>query len=506
MNPYQKIFESARKAKVLDSIKGLLHWDQETYMPLRGIDLRAEETALMAHLVHREMTSKKFGRALSQLVDLETGECFDDSLSFEKRAALREWRRDYLHEVRLPPSFVKLFAKTTALAQQVWQRAKEKSDFKLFAPHLEKIVSLCRQKADYLSFNEHPYDALLDLYEPEMTTHQITSLFGSLHIHLTALLKKISGCGQPPSEFLHQEYEPKRQLEVGKMLLKAMGLESDSSRIDLSAHPFCLSLSPHDLRLTTRIHPENLSSNLFSVLHEGGHALYEKNLPAEHFGSPLCEGVSLGVHESQSRFWEVFIGHSHPFWEHCFPLLQREFPETLSAVSLDDFFKAINTVAPSCIRIEADEVTYCQHILLRFEMEKALLEGNLKVRDIPEVWNEKMRAYLGISPSTDDRGCLQDIHWSLGALGYFPTYALGNLYAAQLFQAFETAFPHWKEEVKRGALGFISSWLQDKVHKWGRQYPPARLIQQASGQPLSTEPFLSYLKKKYSSLYHLHRS
>ncbi|HCJ84216.1 MAG TPA: carboxypeptidase, partial [Parachlamydiales bacterium] len=230
MNPYQKIFESARKAKVLDSIKGLLHWDQETYMPLRGIDLRAEETALMAHLVHREMTSKKFGRALSQLVDLETGECFDDSLSFEKRAALREWRRDYLHEVRLPPSFVKLFAKTTALAQQVWQRAKEKSDFKLFAPHLEKIVSLCRQKADYLSFNEHPYDALLDLYEPEMTTHQITSLFGSLHIHLTALLKKISGCGQPPSEFLHQEYEPKRQLEVGKMLLKAMGLESDSSR------------------------------------------------------------------------------------------------------------------------------------------------------------------------------------------------------------------------------------------------------------------------------------
>ncbi len=499
---YHRLFKISRETKMLSSIKGLLGWDQETYMPKNGISLRSKQIAYMANLVHKEATSNKFKTALSKLIDIDTGECFDESLSSRQCAALREWRRDYVRETKLPSTFVKRFAKTTSEARQAWQLAKENNAFKPFAPHLEKIVSLVRKKADHLGYDEHPYDALVDLYEPQMTTSRLTSLFGKLQLELTSLLKKIRERPEPSSDFLKKNYDTHKQFHFGKRLLKAMGFSPDSSRIDPTAHPFCLTLSPDDLRLTTWLHPENLPTHLFAILHEGGHGLYEKNLPAEHFGSPLGESASLGVHESQSRLWEVFIGQSRPFWEHFYPLLQKEFPENLQGVYLEDFFKAINLIKPSFIRVEADEVTYCLHVILRFEIEKALIEGHIKVRDIPEIWNDKMRTYLGIGPSTDDKGCLQDIHWALGAIGYFPTYALGNLYAAQLFSSFEKATPHWRNEIAKGNLSICTSYLAQKVHKWGRQYPPEKLIEQATGQPLSTDPFIAYLNNKYAALYH----
>ena len=498
---YDKLFELSRKTTVLGSIQGLLGWDQQTYMPPKGASARAEQMAFMSHLIHKEKTGKKFRDALTKLIDLETGECFDEALTFPQRTALREWRRDYLQQVKLPSSFVKKFSQTTALATQVWKEAKEKSDFKLFAPHLQKIITLVRKKADYLGYQNHPYDALVDLYEPEMTTDHLTNLFGKLRLELSTLLKKINACPEPRTDFLRKKYPPTRQLQFGKQLLKAMGFSSDTSRVDKTAHPFCRTLSPGDLRMTTWVYPENLPTHLFAILHEGGHGLYEQNLPAAHFGSPLGQAVSLGIHESQSRLWEVFIGQSLSFWKHFYPLLQQAFPENLSAISLEVFYHAINRIKPSLIRVEADEVTYCLHIILRFEIEKALLEGHLTVKEIPDVWNEKMRTYLGITPHSHYEGCLQDIHWAYGSLGYFPTYALGNLYAAQLFAGFDKAIPTWKDDVSNGNLPSITHYLTEKIYKWGRQYPPEKLIERATGAPLTIAPYIAYLKTKFSAVY-----
>ncbi len=500
---YTKLAALSKKAQMVSSIESLLSWDQETYMPKKGIAMRSQQRAYMAHLIHQMQTGTPFKKALSALVDLGTGECFDDSLSFEKRAALREWRRDFVRGAKLPAPFVKKLAHTTSQARHSWQEAKERGHFKIFAPHLEKIVALMKQKADYLGYDEHPYDALVDEYEPCMTTARLNSLFSKLQIELTDLLKKILEKPVPQTDFLFKTYEAHKQLHFGKELLQAMGFSKESSRVDPTAHPFCLTLSPDDLRLTTWIHPENPMTHISAILHEGGHGIYEQNLPAEHFGTPLGQSVSLGVHESQSRFWEVLIGSSLPFWHHFYPLLQKEFPQNLNSVSLETFYKGINRIEPSLIRVEADEVTYCLHVILRFEIEKALMEGHLKVADIPDAWNDKMRSYLGIAPSSDASGCLQDMHWSTGAFGYFPTYALGNLYAAQLLAAYQKEAPHWHEALQSGSLQEIRSFLATHVHLFGRLYPPETLIQNATKEPLGTTAYLHYLTTKYSALYHL---
>jgi carboxypeptidase Taq len=280
-----------------------------------------------------------------------------------------------------------------------------------------------------------------------------------------------------------------------------MGFHENNSRLDLSAHPFCSTLLPDDVRMTTRVNPDDPFFSIFAVLHEGGHGLYGLGRPKEQFGSPLADSLSLGIDESQSRWWETLIGQSYPFWQHFFPLLQAEFPEQFNGIHLEDFYRAINHVKPSFIRIESDEVTYNLHIIVRFEMEKALIEGSLKVKDIPDAWNEKMREYLGISPQFDGEGCLQDIHWSLGLFGYFPTYTLGNLYASQFFQPFEKTFPSWKERVSQGDLDFIREWLKENIHQYGRQYPAEELCRRVTAEALSEEPFIRYLHHKYQSLY-----
>lgn len=501
LTDYEKLEELSRKNYMLNSIKGLLGWDQQTYMPPHGAPLRAEQTAFMAHLLHREMTGKKFRDALAHLIDLDTGECFDDSLTAPQRAALREWRRDFLQLTKLPAPFIKRFSQTVSYAIHAWKEAKAKSDWKLFAPHLKKIVALERKKADYLGYQGHPYDALVDLYEPHMTTEHLTTLFGSLQLELSTLLKKITACPEPQTDFLYKVYSPSKQLKFGKALLDAMGFSPDSSRIDKTAHPFCLTLAPGDLRLTTWVHPENLPTHISAVLHEGGHGLYEKNLPAHHYGTPLGSSSSLGIHESQSRFWEVIIGQSRPFWEHFYPLLQETFPENLASISLNTFYHAINHIKPSLIRVEADEVTYCLHVILRFEIEKALLENNLQVNEIPDVWNDKMRTYLGITPTSHATGCLQDIHWAYGSLGYFPTYALGNLYAAQLFTTYQKEVPHYPQDLAAGNLSSTNTFLKEKIHQWGRQFLPEKLIERATSAPLSATPYTSYLTQKYGALY-----
>jgi carboxypeptidase Taq len=500
---YEKLHDLSKTITLMSSVESLLDWDQETFMPKDAIEARSLQIELLASVVHKQKTSKAFAKALSALIDIETGEIKDDKLSAPQIAALRQWRRDFQQAIKLPNAFVKQFAKTTSTACHVWKTAKEHNDFKTFSRHLEKVVSLNRKKADILGFKEHPYDALLDLFEPEMKTSVLTPLFSKLKLPLTQLIKDIRSKPAFPEDFLYRHCPKHKQLDFSHKILHKMGFHPSSSRLDTSAHPFCSGLYPKDIRMTTKVHPENLMTCIGAVLHEGGHGLYNMNLNLEHYGSPLCQQVSLGIDESQSRWWETLIGQSYFFWQHFFPLLQEEFPEQFAGVLLDDFYRAINAVKPGFIRIEADEVTYNLHVIVRFELEKALIEGTLKVKELPDAWNAKMREYLGISPEFDAQGCLQDIHWSLGAIGYFPTYTLGNLYAVQFFTAFEKAHPHWKEHVAKGALDFVGDWLKENIHQYGRQYSPTELCQRVTGKALSEEPYVNYLKTKYGALYHL---
>jgi len=499
---YQKLVDTSRETAVLSSIQMQLEWDQETYMPSSSIDLRSKQLEMLAHFVHKSATSPKFKKLLGSLVDLKHGTYASSDFNHEQLANLREWRRDYLRTAKLPASFVRKFANTTSHALHAWSEAKKASRFKLFLPHLDKIIQLNRKKADLLGYHDHPYNALLDLYEPEMTITELTPIFAKLKLALMNLLREIQTKPVPHTDFLLKHYPPQQQMVFAHLLLKAMGFPPERSRLDLSMHPFC-SGTPLDLRMTTHVHHENPMANFFAVLHEGGHGLYCLGRPAERFGEPLSESVSLGVDESQSRFWETIIGHSLPFWRNFYPLLQEEFPDQLGGIDLESFHRAINYVRPSFIRIHADEVTYSLHIIVRFELEKAFIEGNLKPKELPEAWNEKMREYLGIVPSKDSEGCLQDIHWAMGMMGYFPTYTLGNLYAAQLFQTLQKTFPDWETKIAHGDLSFLREWLKEKVHKYGRRYPPKELMHKATGQPLSEQPYIAYLENKYRSLYDL---
>jgi carboxypeptidase Taq len=500
--PYDLLSDLSREIATWSTISNLLEWDQETYMPTDAIEFRSSQNGLVTSHAHKLKTSSKYTKLLGNLINIETGEILDPSLSAPQKAALKAWRRDYLRSIKLPSSYVKNLVTTTTKASSAWAEAKKASNFKKFAPHLEKIVKLNQKKATYLGYKESPYDALLDLYEPDSTCTKLTPLFDSLKTGLKTLLHKITSIPQHDASFLKQNFDPTAQFEFSKTLLAAMGFQAETSRLDLSNHPFCMAIHPTDIRMTTRIHEDDIMSNLFSALHEGGHGLYGKNLPIQFFGTPLGEQISLGIDESQSRFWETRIGRSRPFWHHFLPLLQTAFPQ-LKDVSLDQFYFAINTITPSFIRVEADEVTYTLHVILRFEIEKMLVEGSLKVKDVPKVWNQKMQELLGITPPTDSLGCLQDIHWSMGSMGYFPTYALGNLYAAQLFEKFAHDHPDWESKVSQGNLTFIREWLKTHIHQYGRQYTPGELIEKVTGKPLSEKPYLDYLNAKYGKIYQL---
>lgn len=500
---YANLFAHSKKIRLLESISGLLEWDQETHMPPAAASIRSEQIELIASLIHKERTGKRFVSHLGKLIHLKTGEIRAIDLNAMQKSALREWRRDYLKASALPNAFVKEFAKISCESMTVWAKARKENSFKLFAPYLEKIVSLCRKKADYLGYSDHPYDALMDNFEPGMTCKTVEPIFHELAQKIKNLLQKIATKSQVDDHFLHGKFAEEKQLYLAKQVLELMGYDLRKGRLDISAHPFSMSLHPSDSRITTRIHRSSLFDCISIALHEGGHSLYEMGLLPEYYGSPLCEAVSLGIHESQSRFWETHIGQSKPFWKYFLPLLKETFPKKLEKVTLDAFYKGINKVQPTFIRVESDEVTYSLHVILRFELEKRLIEGSLRVSEIPEAWNEKMEDYLGIRPKTDSEGCLQDIHWSMGSFGYFPTYALGNLYAARLFESFSKAHPEWEKRVAEGELLFIKEWLGEMVHKHGRTYTALELLKRIDGKKLSCESYISYLHEKYKSIYKL---
>lgn len=491
----------------INSAASLLSWDMETYMPAGGGTARADQIATLQGLAHDRLVSPDIERLLGQWVDLQTGELQPraaDSWDESARALLREVWRDFSRAKKLPSDFVVRLGRECSLAQQVWVEARAKNDFKRFLPNLTTILALKKEEAGYLGYAHSPYDALLDHYEPGSTVGQLAPLFEKLKARLVPLLKAVSASPVAIDDgFLHEAYDSARQVEFGRLVLTAMGYDFERGRLDLSAHPFTTSFHPTDVRVTTRVFERDLASCLFSCIHEGGHGLYDQGLDPRHYGTPLGDTISLGIHESQSRLWENCIGRSRPFWRGFYPLLQQTFPEQLNKVPLDRFYAAINKVQPSLIRVEADELTYNLHIMLRFEIEQDLIEGRLKLEDLPEVWREKMQAYLDTVPATDAEGVLQDIHWSMGAFGYFPTYTLGNLYSVQFFNQAKQELTGLEQEIEAGRLTGLRQWLGQKIHQWGRMFTADHLVQRVTGRSLTPDPWLTYVEQKYGELYQL---
>jgi len=500
---YAKLVGLSQHTRALTSVSQLLEWDQETYMPPGAIEARAIQHKVLAGVIHKEKTGRPFKEALCSLIDLETGSIIASGLHEQQRRALYWWRHDYLRDKALPIRFVEELSQLSSQAINIWRIARKKSDFTLFAPILERIVDYCRRKADLIGYKDHPYDALVDEFEPEMTTKELMLLFDEMGSAIQSLVKAIRATAPVDDSFLHNSFLEKKLLSFSHLLLETIGYDFSKGRLDLSTHPFSTSMHPTDSRVTTRIGKHGLMNCLSATLHEGGHSLYEMGLPLEGWGTPLGSSVSLGIHESQSRWWETYIGLSRPFWEYFFPLLQDYFPE-FNNISLEAFYRAINKVEPSFIRVEADEVTYPLHILLRFTIERQLIEGSIKVSEVPDMWNSLMQELLGITPVNDAQGCLQDIHWSMGAFGYFPTYALGNMYAGQLFKAFTNHHLNWAERLAKGECNFIRDWLHQHIFRYGRQFASHSLIELATKQPCSAGFYIAYLHKKYSAIYPLH--
>ncbi len=495
---YTELVRRSKELGVLSSCAAVLAWDQQTYMPANGANLRGEQMALLASLAHQKFTDPKIGELLAAI---EGSDLVTDPVS-DAAANVRELRRNYDRATKLPQALVEELARVTTQAQQVWQTAKAKNDFPQFQPWLERVVALKREEAAAVGFKDHPYNALIEEYEPGTTVADLKVLFAGLTQELVPLIRKIAESPKKPdASILHREFPIDRQKIFAESAAVAFGFDFAAGRLDTTSHPFCSGMGPGDCRITTRYNPRFFSESFFGVLHETGHALYEQNLPAEHFGTPLGVACSYGIHESQSRLWENQVGRGRPFWEHFFPRLRQTFPTALAGVSLDAFYSAINDVKPSLIRVESDEATYNLHIALRFELELGLLSGDLKVADLPGAWNERFKALLGLDVPDDARGCLQDIHWSFGGLGYFPTYTLGNLYSAQLMDAARRDLGGLEDDFRRGEFDRLKDWLKDKVHRHGQRFRANELCRRATGSDLSPAPFIAYLKEKYEPLY-----
>ena len=489
--------------KTLEEVQAVLDWDQQVCMPERGVHSRSEQAALLARIVHERITDPAFGDLLDKLGASDENPLGSTQLADDDRRLVRAVYRDFMHETRLPAELVSRIARVTSVAQSIWAEARRKSDFQLFRPHLEEIVQLELEVADRLGYEQHPYDALLDRFEPDMTTADVATIFRELRAGLVELVRRIGAARQVDNAVLLKRYPVSAQEILCRKLLDALGFDMRRGRLDASVHPFTTTLGGDDVRLTTRYDESYFPTALFGTIHEAGHGLYELGFRREFHHSRLANAASLGIHESMSRFWENVVGRSRAFWHHFFPLMKAEFPEQLSGIDLEHFYKAINRVEPSLIRVEADEVTYSLHIILRFELERMLIGRELKVADLPEAWREQSNDLLGIVPTNDANGVLQDIHWSGGMMGYFPTYALGNVYGLQFVSRLRTDMPDMDNRLRHGDLAPIREWLDTHIHAVGRSRTPGELCEEVGGGPLSARPFLDYLTAKYSDVYDL---
>jgi carboxypeptidase Taq len=478
----------------LKSASSVLEWDQETYLPSGGLGSRAAQLSTLKRVIHERFTSDEIGELLDKL---DAGQDLDE----RDDRLVRVVRRDYDRATRLPGDLVARLAETTSKAMAGWSEARAQSDFLLFKPWLETIVDLSIEKAEALGYEDEPYDALLDEFEPEMTTAEVDKAFRDLRAELVPIVEAIGDRVGPSTEPLHRRFEEARQWEFGLSVIQDFGFDMERGRQDRSAHPFTIHFSPNDVRITTRLDEHFFSPAFFGTLHEAGHGMYEQGVAPELARTPLAQGTSLGMHESQSRLWENQIGRSLQFWTCYYPRLQQVFPDQLNDVSLESFYGAINRVEPSLIRVEADEVTYNLHIMLRFELERALITGDLSVSELPAAWNDRMHSYLGLRPESDAQGVLQDIHWSMGAIGYFPTYTLGTLMSAQIFSAAREALGDLDIAIADGDFEALHGWLRDRIYRHGRMFHAQEILQQVTGSKLDSSHWLAYIKGKFGGIY-----
>jgi len=494
----ERLKTTLHEIATLDRAAGVLAWDQETYMPPGGVASRASALATLSRLAHERLVEPEVGSLLEELegraLDPET----DDG------ALVRVTRRDRDHAVKIPADLVAEAARASSEARPVWQRARETSDWKLFAPYLERNVDINRRIAEALGYAERPYDALLDYNEPGITTRQLEALFGRLREAIVPLVREIGRRQDAIDDsILHGDWDEKAQLDFGMEVISAFGFDLERGREDLSAHPFSIGFGSGDVRITTRISQSFLSQGLFGTMHESGHAMYSQGHALELEGTPLWGGASPGVHESQSRLWENLIGRGRPMWRHFLGPLKKAFPGSLRGVDEEAFYRAVNRVYPSLIRVEADEVTYNLHILLRFEIENDLLERELKAIDVPEAWNAKVEQYLGIQVPNDAEGALQDIHWSGVSFGGFPSYTLGNVIGAQLMETIRAAIPDLDDQVAAGEFKQLHGWLVENLYRHGRKFTPGELLERITGRSLEAEPWIRYVQRKFGEIYEL---
>jgi carboxypeptidase Taq len=486
----------------LNHAGAVLTWDQECYMPPGSVGSRARALGAVGRVAHGLSTSAEYGR----LLEAAEAEVANGGLDPDGDEARLVWRarKDYDLDVKLPPEFVAELRQAETIGTQVWQEARKADDYARFAPQLDTLVGLQRRLADYLGYDDHPYDALLDLFEPEMKTADVRRVFADLRERTVPLVRAIAANRDAVDDaVLYQHFDPDRQWALGRELTELFGYDYEHGRMDRSAHPFTTSFGPDDVRLTARVDAQYFGTCFFSAAHEGGHALHGQGVPERFAGTPLAGGASSGIGESQSRLWENIIGRGREFWRHFYPRVREVFPQQFGDVDLEGFYRAVNRSQPSLIRVEADEVTYNLHIMLRFDLELALLEGQLGVADLPRRWNEKMEEYLGIVPPSDADGVLQDVHWGSGLFGYFPTYTLGNVMSVQLYKAARAAHPDLSEQLARGEFGTVLAWMREHVHACGRKYLPQEVLERATGRRLTAEPYVAYLTAKFGDLYGL---
>lgn len=495
---FEEICQHARHTAVLASIHEFLGWDERTMLPPAGGEYRADQSTLLAGMIHQRWTDDKFGGQLDELAAAING---DDSAA---AVTVRRLKRQRDKRVKLPQSLVEELSRTAIMGQQAWQTARENDDFSKFLPMLERTIELKRQQAEAIGYPQCPYDALLDEFEPEELTANVGPVLEKLREDLVPLVTSIQQCGRKPdSSIVRRDYPTDIQDRFARETAAAIGFDFNRGRLDVTTHPFCCTLGPDDCRITTRYYPQFFNAAFFGVMHEAGHGIYEQGLPTDQYGLPLGEAVSLGIHESQSRLWENFVGRNRAFWTHFYPKVQDNFHAALGDVPADDFFFAINEVRPSLIRVEADEATYNLHILIRFELERAMLDGEVQAADLPDAWNDKYEKYLGITPPSNSEGVLQDVHWSAGLIGYFPTYSLGNLYAAQFFAQAETDLGNLSESFAKGEFQPLRDWLREKIHQHGQHFTAAELVERVTGRRLSAQPLLDHLRTKMGILYEL---
>jgi len=496
----QNFLEYVKKIGAYNEALALIYWDLRTGAPRKGMDQRTEVIGVLSSEVFAMTTSDELESYLNTLSD----ENVQEQLSVVTRKTVEEMKREFERNKKIPAALHKEFVMLQSKAENEWEEAKEKGDFSLFQPYLEKLVDMTKQFIEYWGYNDNKYDVLLDMYEPGITVEILDEVFAKVKKAIVPLVHKIGeSTNKPNTGFLFEQFQKDSQKSFSLEVLKQVGYDFDAGRLDETIHPFATGINPGDVRITTKYDESDFRVAIFGTIHEVGHALYEQNISKDLVGTPLCTGTSMGIHESQSLFYENFIGRNLSFWKHNYGLLKSLTKGQFDSIAIEDFYRAINESKPSLIRIEADELTYPLHIMIRYEIEKGLFNGDYEVKDLPSIWNEKYKEYLGVVPANDGEGVLQDVHWAGGSFGYFPSYALGYMYAAQFKQTLLKDLPNFNELLESGNLVPVKTWLNQKIHQYGKLKKPLEILKDVTGEGLNAQYLIDYLTEKYTNVYQL---